>query len=266
MPMNRQKGREGRERRGDVRISSVSEWNRVKAVLEKTNLRRTRWPNTFELKHTPPIVAAYTELRNEKTGAEGFRRAGDEITWQLTREILGLMHYWAVKITTPLGRRIAGVKMDTRICAVPVFRAGRSMSDVFGKRVPKVAVFDVVIQRNEETAEPIVRLNKLPQRLPNDIKIVLLDPMLATGGSASTAIDLILATGAKEEQIVFPNIVSCPEGIQRLMKEHPRVTVVTGWIDEGLNDKFYIVPGLGDYGDRYYHGTTIQLLSSLCHK
>jgi uracil phosphoribosyltransferase len=82
--------------------------------------------------------------------------------------------------------------------------------------------------------------------------IILLDPMLATGGSASDAIGRIIHRGVSEKQIIFTNIISCPEGIERIMKRYPGITLVTGWIDEGLNRKSYILPGLGDFGDRYW--------------
>jgi len=220
-------------------------------VLGKTNLQKTRWPKAFELKHTPFVEAIFTALRDKSTGTAEFATATHDISMLLVGETLNLMPYRAEKITTPLGERIAGLRMSAQICAVPIIRAGLPMADVLREYVPSAVVGHVVIQRDEKTARPKFLLDKLPN-LRTDATVVLLDPMLATGGSASVAIDHILHRGISEKQIIFTNIISCPEGISIVMKRHPEVTLVTGWVDKGLNKIAYILPGLGDFGDRYW--------------
>ena len=111
----------------------------------------------------------------------------------------------------------------------------------------------ILIQRDESTEEKVARLiySKLPGDIA-DLRVLLVDPMLATGGSALKAIEVLEAAGVKQENIVFLNVVSCPEGLARLQKEAPGVFVITAEVDEKLNEEKYIVPGLGDFGDRYY--------------
>ncbi|VVB73795.1 Uracil phosphoribosyltransferase [uncultured archaeon] len=220
-------------------------------VLGKTNLQKTKWPNAFELKHTPFVEAVFTALRDKSTGTADFATATHDISMLLVGEALNLVPYRAEKIMTPLGERISGLRMSAQICAVPIIRAGLPMADVLREYMPSAAVGHVVIQRDEKTARPRFLLDKLP-KMRAGMTVVLLDPMLATGGSASAAIDHVLRKGVSEKQIIFTNIISCPEGISEIMKRHPDVTLVTGWIDKGLNDIAYILPGLGDFGDRYW--------------
>jgi uracil phosphoribosyltransferase len=162
--------------------------------------------------------------------------------------------YKTEQITTPLSIRVSGLRMKAQICAVPIIRSALPMADVLREYVPSATVGHVVIQRDERTAKPKFLLDKLP-KLRADMAVMLVDPMLATGGSALAAIDHVLRRGASEDKVIFANIISCPEGISAIMKRHPKVTLVTAWVDKGLNDVAYILPGLGDFGDRYW-GTT----------
>lgn len=138
-------------------------------------------------------------------------------------------------VTTPTDSIYNGQVVDTSsIVAVSVIRAGDALLESFTSIVPDAAVGKILIQRNEETKTPILFYSKLP---PLESKIViLLDPMLATGGSAKTAIEVLISSGATEDNIVFINVVSCPEGITALLSKYPRIRIVTGEIDEGLNE------------------------------
>jgi len=169
----------------------------------------------------------------------------------ICEEGLGLVAPVPKTITTPTGATWQGTEVDhSSIVVVSIIRAGDSMLDVFLKTCPEATVGKILIQRDEATASPVLFYGKLPS-LSNK-NIVLLDPMLATGGSALCAIKVLIENGADERRIFFFNVVSCPEGIACLHAAHPAVTIVTGAIDAGLNEKKYIVPGLGDYGDRFY--------------
>jgi uracil phosphoribosyltransferase len=114
-----------------------------------------------------------------------------------------------------------------------------------------IRIGKILIQRNEETAKPVLYYTMLPEDI-GERMVLLLDPMLATGGSAGKAIDILKERGVKESNIIFVNLVSCPEGIQFMRTNFPQVQIVTGEIDQCLNEKAYIMPGLGDFGDRYY--------------
>ena len=117
--------------------------------------------------------------------------------------------------------------------------------------VPDAKTAKILIQRDEETAQPVLMYSKLPPKI-EAMNVLLCDPMLATGGSALTAIKVLKDAGVPEERITFANVVSCPEGLANLKKHAPKVVVVTSAVDEGLDARKYIVPGLGDFGDRYY--------------
>jgi len=139
-------------------------------------------------------------------------------------------------VTTPTGCSWEGVEVDySSIVVVSIIRAGDSMLDVFLQIAPEVTVGKILIQRDEATAQPVLFYGKLPSLLNKNI--VLLDPMLATGGSAICALKVLIENGADENRIYFFNVVSCPEGIASMHASHPAVTIVTGAIDTGLNEK-----------------------------
>lgn len=115
----------------------------------------------------------------------------------------------------------------------------------------KIRIGKILIQRDEKTAEPKLFYIKLPAGITKRY-VFLLDPMLATGGSACTAIKILKEHSVKEKRIIFLNLISCPEGIKKVMSQHPKIRIITAAIDSHLNKKFYIIPGLGDFGDRYF--------------
>eukprot|EP01035_Chromulina_nebulosa_P017301 gene17301-22838_t len=139
-----------------------------------------------------------------------------------------------ITITTPTNIEVNGSTIDiSNVVAISIIRAGDSLLDSFTTIVPEALVGKILIQRNESTAEPMLYYSKFPNLINK--KIYLLDPMLATGGSAIAAIKELISNG-----------------LENIFKEFPDITIVTGCIDEGLNEKKYIIPGLGDYGDRFY--------------
>lgn len=157
-------------------------------------------------------------------------------------------------VETPCGE-YTGLELPpvSSVAVVSVVRAGDSLQEAVRRVMPGMAVGKILIQRDESSPEKKAKL--IYVKLPPDIKervVLLTDPMLATGGSAEQAIRVLVSNGVPEENIVFANVVSCPEGIRHLAESHPRVRIVTAAIDDGLNEHKYIVPGLGDYGDRYF--------------
>ena len=133
---------------------------------------------------------------------------------------------------------------------VTIIRAGDAMLESFLSIVPHAAVGKILIQRDESTAQPILFYSKLPN-LKNK-KVVIVDPLLGTGGSVMCAIKVLLDKGADINNVYFFNVLSCPEGIAAVLAAFPQVRIVTGCIDDRLNEKFYIEPGLGDFGDRFF--------------
>jgi uracil phosphoribosyltransferase len=154
-------------------------------------------------------------------------------------------------ITTPTDAGYEGACFDGRICAVSILRAGESMEMAVRLVCDKIRIGKILIQRDEETAEPHLYYAKLPQDIASRY-VLLLDPMLATGGSIIKAIEVLKERGVAEDRIIFVNLVSALYGLERLFSTYPDVRVVTAEVDPDLNSRSYIVPGLGDFGDRYF--------------
>jgi uracil phosphoribosyltransferase len=133
---------------------------------------------------------------------------------------------------------------------IDIIRAGDSMLESFLSICPAVKVGKILIQRDEETALPHLIYFKVPNLTGK--QVILLDPMLGTGGTSREAVKIILNHGADIDKVAFFNVLSCPEGIKAIMTEFPQLKLISGHCDEGLNEKHYMVPGLGDYGDRYF--------------
>ena len=197
----------------------------------------------------PLVRHKLSYLRDKRTSTGDFRRLVRELTALLTYEATKDLPTETVRVETPLEwtevERVSGKKLA--VC--PVLRAGMGMLDGFLELVSGARVGFVGLFRDEETLEPVEYYVKLPSDLHVRDAIVL-DPMLATGNSAAAAIDAIKKAGARSVSLIC--LVSAPRGIERLQSEHPDVTIYTASIDRELNDRGYIVPGLGDAGDRLY--------------
>ena len=193
----------------------------------------------------------FTKIRDEKTSVFDFRKYSKRAMHVICEEGIGCMDPTPIEVKCPTQEMFAGEVVDvTNVVAVSIIRAGDSLLDVFLEIMPEASVGKVLIQRDEETALPHLYYVKVP-KLENK-KIVLCDPMLATGGSAICAIKELVARGADPSKIFFLNVVACPEGIEAMKAAYPQVRIITGSVDAKLDSKSYILPGLGDYGDRFY--------------
>jgi uracil phosphoribosyltransferase len=188
------------------------------------------------------------ELRDARTAPPAFRRAANRISVLLAAEALRDLPSSAAIVTTPLGPADGRVVL-TDVVVVPVLRAGLGMLDAVLELLPTARVGHIGLQRDEATAIASRYYSKLPPDLSQS-HVLMIDPMLATGGSAVAAIDLIKAAGATAISMIC--IVSAPEGVSLLERAHPDVAVYTPVVDKELNAHKFIVPGLGDFGDRLY--------------
>jgi len=188
------------------------------------------------------------ELRDARTAPPAFRRAANRISVLLAAEALRDLPSSAATVTTPLGPADGRVVL-TDVVVVPVLRAGLGMLDAVLELLPTARVGHIGLQRDEATAIASRYYSKLPPDLAKS-HVLMIDPMLATGGSAVAAIDLLKAAGA--QRIVMICIVAAPEGVELVARHHPDVAVYTPVVDRELNSHKYIVPGLGDFGDRLY--------------
>ncbi|MEM8815380.1 MAG: uracil phosphoribosyltransferase [Pseudomonadota bacterium] len=200
-----------------------------------------------EIQH-PCVQHKLAIIRNIETGHKRFRELATEITQFLCYEALKQVKTREVTVPTPVAEAKCR-KIDTDIVVVPILRAGVGMLDGILDLLPTARVGFVGLYRDEETAQPVSYYDRLPPQTRGGTCIII-DPMLATGGSTNAAIDLLKQSGATD--IVVICIVTCPEGLAAVEKEHPDVTVYTAAVDERLNERKYIVPGLGDAGDRLF--------------
>lgn len=197
----------------------------------------------------PLIQHKISILRNKDTGTNQFRELIEEITLLMGYEVLRDLPLCDVPVTTPMGETIGKVIGGKKLAIVPILRAGLGMVGGMTSLVPSARVGHIGLYRDHETLEPHEYYCKLPPMLDERL-IILLDPMLATGGSAEAAVSFIKQHGGKN--IKFMSIIAAPEGIERLSKAHPDVEIYCGCRDEKLNEIGYIVPGLGDAGDRIF--------------
>ena len=196
----------------------------------------------------PLVHDALAQLRDKQTPADAFRRVATRISVLLAAEALRDVPTATTTVVTPLGpaeaRRVA-----SDVVVVPVLRAGLGMLDAVLELVPSARVGYIGLQRDERTAVASQYYSKLPHGL-RDSYVLMIDPMLATGGSASAALELLRQAGASRIRIVC--IVAAPEGVEVVERDHPEVEIYTPVVDSHLNAQKYIVPGLGDFGDRLY--------------
>ena len=158
---------------------------------------------------------------------------------------------------SPTGSEYDHIKLKhdpQEYACVSILRAGDSMIEPMFGLIPDISVGKILIQRNEK-AEPVFYYSKLPTDIHKSKRVFLLDPMLATGGSASVAISKLIDSGVPADRITFINLVACDNGITRINRDHPDVAILTAVVDPELNHKCYILPGLGDYGDRFFAST-----------
>ena len=196
----------------------------------------------------PLVQDALLDLRDKRTQPEHFRRAARRISVLLAAEALREVGTAATTVETPLGPA-QGQTIESDIVVVPVLRAGLGMLDAVLELVPGARVGHIGLQRDEMTAVASRYYFKLPQSLRSSF-VLMIDPMLATGGSAVAAIQLLREAGATHIRIVC--IVAAPEGIRTVEQHYPDVSIYTPVVDRCLNEQKYIVPGLGDFGDRLY--------------
>lgn len=202
----------------------------------------------FKIVNHPLILRDISLLRAKETEPETFRVVLNRLSILLAVEISKSFKVDEVKIETPL-EKTTGFKLSYDVILIPVLRAGLGMVNGFLEIIPSAKVGHIGLQRNEETLEPMEYYFKVPKAI-KDAQIILLDPMLATGGSASGAINYLKNQGA--ENIEFACLVASPEGVERLNKDHSDIMIYTAALDRELNNKGYILPGLGDAGDRTF--------------
>jgi uracil phosphoribosyltransferase len=209
----------------------------------------THYPNLHVLGH-PLILHKLTHMRDKETSTRTFRQLLREISLLMGYEITRNLPLMYEKVETPLTIFDAPVIAGKKLAIVPILRAGLGMADGLLELVPSARVGHVGVYRDHATLRPVEYVVKLPE--PEGRLFILTDPMLATGYTAAHAVDVLLKRGVPPDNIRFMALVAAPEGLAVFFGQHPQVPVYVAAVDEKLNDKAYIVPGLGDAGDRLY--------------
>ncbi|MDY7544868.1 uracil phosphoribosyltransferase [Glaciimonas sp. CA11.2] len=208
-----------------------------------------RFPNLFILNH-PLIQHKLTHMRSKDTSTRTFRQLLREITQLMGYEITRDLPLTTQRIETPIQSMDAPVIAGRKLAVVPVLRAGIGMSDGLLDLVPSARVGHIGVYRDPATLEPIEYLVRLPDLAERTF--ILCDPMVATGNSAVYAVNVLKQRGVTDAQIVFLALVAAPEGVQVFQDAHPHVKLYVASLDSHLNEHAYIVPGLGDAGDRIF--------------
>jgi len=217
--------------------------------MNNTMKQDPRFPNLFILNH-PLIQHKLSHMRERDTSTRTFRELLKEITLLMGYEITRDLPLTTRQIETPLVTIDAPVIAGKKLAIVPILRAGIGMSDGLLELVPSARVGHVGVYRDPDTHMPVEYLVRLPDTA--DRIFILCDPMVATGNSAVHAIDVLKKRGVSDEQIIFLALVAAPEGVEVFQKSHPKVKLYVASLDSHLNDHAYIVPGLGDAGDRIF--------------
>jgi uracil phosphoribosyltransferase len=204
-------------------------------------------PNVYASKH-PLVLHKLSRLRDIKTDPKKFRELVQEIAALLVYEATADLAVTPREVQTPLAQ-MTGHELKEKIGLVPILRAGLGMVEGIWELMPQAEVWHIGLYRDEKTLRPVEYYNKLPTE-PTVSVCLILDPMLATGGSATATVEVLKRWGVKK--IKFVGLIGAPEGIARMQKEHPDVPIYLAAIDDHLNEKGYIVPGLGDAGDRQF--------------
>ena len=203
--------------------------------------------NLFVSQH-PAVLHKLALLREQTTEPKKFRELVREISWLVGYEALADARLDEIAVRTPLEETV-GHKLAERIGLVPILRAGLGMVDAFLELFPTAQVWHLGLFRDERTLRPVEYYNKLPDHTTVDTCLIL-DPMLATGGSATAAIEVLKEWGARRIKLV--NLIAAPEGVAAVSQAHPDVAIYCAALDRQLNERGYIQPGLGDAGDRQF--------------
>ena len=195
-------------------------------------------------------------IRDKDINSDGFKNSLKRLATILVLEATKTLPTKEYTVQTPITEcKVQKFSDEYKIIFAPILRAGLAISDVASEIVPDASIQHVGMYRDETTLEPVWYYDKTPVRYehPENIKVFILDPMIATGNSGHAAVSLFLKKGILIENMTFVSILSCPQGLELLTKDFPNLKIITAKIDEGLNNRGYIIPGLGDAGDRLFN-------------
>lgn len=192
-----------------------------------------------------------TQLRDQASPTEKFREAANRLTELLVHRVIECLPTYPVNIETPI-EAFQGERLVGNVEFVSIMRSGDALLDTFSKHFTDATINKILVQRNEETAEPEFKYMKLSPTIAKCNTVIITEPMIATGGTLTMVIGLLKNRGVLEENIIVASVLAAPEGLSVLNQRFPAIRVVVTVIDEKLNEQKFIVPGLGDFGNRYF--------------
>ncbi len=195
-----------------------------------------------------------TKLRKQETQTKEFRDIVSKLGSHLVSKVVNCLPTQEIKIQTPVTQCL-GLALEKKIELVSVMRSGDALLESFVLHFPDAHISKFLIQRDEETAEPHFKYMKISPTIASDCPVIIVEPMIATGGTLGMVINLLKEKGVSEHNIIIASVCVAPEGLERLSANFPQIKMILNVLDEKLNDRKFIVPGLGDFGDRYF-GTT----------
>ncbi|WP_171163604.1 uracil phosphoribosyltransferase [Streptomyces sp. I05A-00742] len=209
------------------------------------------------LPETPHLRALHTVARDRGASRADFLHASEGIIRKLVEAALDLLPYEEHDVTTPVGATYRGLRPASPVCGVSIVRAGESMEGQLRAVLPDIRIGKILMQRDKETKQPHHYYTSLPADITEG-HVLVMEPMIATGGTLLATIQLLLDKGIAEENIIFINFITVPEGIDTVCRRYPKVRIVTSSVEQRLNENAYMIPGIGDFGDRFF-GTDIGL-------
>ncbi len=214
--------------------------------------------NVFPLPINPSLIALHTEARDARTGHERFVRTTQRIIRLLLESALSHLEYRPRSVTTPTGFVYEGVEpVEPALYAVSIPRAGDALEGGLREIRPDTRFGKILVQRDPTTKKPTLYYSKLPPGIAGR-QVLLLDPTIATGGTLLTAINELIAAGVEERAIIVVNVLTCPEALAAVLTRRPDIRIITSHIDRTLTDQAFMLPGIGDFGDRF-HGTVAEV-------
>jgi uracil phosphoribosyltransferase len=251
-----------------VTLASVAHCNELDSTQDKLRRIQLYRHDKKELSALLPIVQSsfypskyekilLSQLRDVQTATPQFRAVAEKIGGLLVNKVVECLPSESVEILTPV-TRCSGEILSKPVELVSVMRSGDALLDTFIKHFPNANVSKLLVQRDESTAKAHFKYMKVSPELASGHPVVITEPMIATGGSLDLVISILKEEGVKEENIIIASVCVAPEGLLYLNEKFPKIKVVMTVLDERLNEKKYIVPGLGDFGDRFF-GTTEEI-------
>ncbi|MEW2067694.1 uracil phosphoribosyltransferase [Streptomyces sp. NPDC007346] len=203
------------------------------------------------LPQTSQLRALHTVVRDKNTSGRDFEVYSRRIIRLLLESGLDLLPFEKREVTTPVGETYHGLEFTRRVCGVSVVRAGESMETELREIVPGIRIGKILIQRDKRTKQPELFYKHLPDDIGTS-HVLLMEPMLATGGSVLAALNVLRETGVPDENVVLINFLASPTGLERVSLAAPDMKIVTSAVEDGMNENAFMIPGIGDFGDRFF--------------